>query len=424
MTLTSYALAVGAVFLRFSAAVFVAAGSSCETQCGNVLSSTSQADVDCEESSFTNSAGVVWENCLNCESTSTYYTTTKNSTITDLQAMLYNMRYATSYCLFEGGLGSNPCMTNTACGPLQSAIEYDSLATGQSSYGYCSLWISSQVPKCEACLQAMTNGHYLTNYINILDGACVMQPSAGSTLALVGSIFSTTAVTNVTTPTPTATFTTPSNKVGPLTIGGLVGVVIGGVAALLGCAGFWVVMSGKRKRKAYLRNREERMKNWPSPAVGGEMFETPISQRPLRGWDESPISVTTDRTYPRYFSPYSSQYNSPVSAVDGPGKVAWPKEQPMNIGMALSPDSENNPHWGDHKGKDKVDNPEPEIDHESYEMQEGINSAGGYGEYVPRVQQQAPILGHPGYGRSERSSSEHQVSDLSDGEDQKRRRGF
>lgn len=229
--------------------------------------------------------------------------------------------------------------------------------------------------------------------MNILDGACKMQPAAGSTLAIQGNIFSNDDVT-VTTPTPTASVT-PSGPSGPLSLGAIVGVAIGGVAFILGVVGFCIVMNGKRRRRAYLRRREEQKKNWPSPSGAGEMFETPVSQRPLRSWDESPISIATDATYPRYFSPYSSQYNSPVSAVEAAKQHHWPTPATQNIGVALSPDGEQTHYsWGDKKGKEKV-----QEDVDSYEMQEGINSGGGIDDYYPPPPAQAPVLNHPGYGR-------------------------
>jgi hypothetical protein len=166
------------------------------------------------------------------------------------------------------------------------------------------------------------------------------------------------------------------------------------VAALLGVAGFCIVTNGKRRRKAYLRRREEQVKNWPSPGGGGEMFETPISQRPLRGWDESPVSAATDRPYPRYISPYSSQYNSPVSAIEGPSHGNWPAEKTQNIGVALSPNAAPTDHWADKKGKDKLEDTK-----DAYEMQEGVHSGGGLNQYVPPPPPVAPVLGHPGYGR-------------------------
>lgn len=266
-----------------------------------------------------------------------------------------------------------------------------------------------------------------------------MKPPAGITLSLEGEIFSETDIVNVTLPKATSEFRS-HGPAGPLSLGQIVGVVIGGVLVILAIMGFCVVMNGKRRRKAFLRRREAQHKNWPSPPAGSEMFETPVSQRPLRNWDgspvsqrplrnwdESPISAVTDPAYPgRYFSPYSSQFTSPVSAADRPGgggdhqhhHVGWPAEKAQhhsynNIGVAISPESEHghNAFWGDKKGKDRVSQPPPAQPHDGYgnadeyEMQEGVSSAGGYtGHHEPQQHQQyyqntAPVLEHPGYGR-------------------------
>ena len=232
----------------------------------------------------------------------------------------------------------------------------------------------------------------------------------------------------MTAPTPTSDFVSDASHVGGLTYGAVAGIVIGAVVLVLALVGCGVVLNGKRKRRAYLRQRERMHKQWPGGAPGGgrvggggEMFETPISQRPLRGtgWADSPISATTDHSYPQYpqyFSPYTSQYNSPVSAAEAQGPhVAWPAEkaqqqqQLQNIGVALSPDDEGvNPgaaYWSDAKGKDRAafgsaDGGAGE-DREGYELQEGINSGGGhqYPYVPPPPPPQAPMLNHPGYGR-------------------------
>lgn len=251
--------------------------------------------------------------------------------------------------------------------------------------------------------------------IDVLDGACSEQPELGATLSIDGDIFSMEDV-NVTGPAATATFVSDAHN-GPLTHGAIAGIAIGGLCGVLILLGCCVVLNGKRKRKAYLRQREQLRKAWPSPLAGsgGEMFETPISQRPLRGWGDSPISApATETSFPRYVSPYSSQYNSPVSAGGGPGAMVWPQEKLQNIGIALSPETEAEDrdaeqHWTDHKGKEKDLQREAYMrrdaymETEGYELQEGINS-GGYQHTHPLPHpsqyQQAPVLAHPGYGRN------------------------
>jgi hypothetical protein len=203
-------------------------------------------------------------------------------------------------------------------------------------------------------------------------------------------MFSSTAV-QISTPSPTASVNPDWFDHGPISLGAKVGIAIGGLVALLIVLGCCVVMNGKRRRKAYLRRIDTQMANngWPgSPtaAAHGEMGQTPgrapfrgyddtpLSQRPLRGWDDSPMTANSDKTFPRTFSPYSSQYNSPVSAQDMPN-IQWP---PMalganpGIGVAVSPEGSGDHRQGskDAKGKGLV---------EFYEMHEveGVDNGSG-----------------------------------------------
>ncbi|CAJ2507523.1 Uu.00g087090.m01.CDS01 [Anthostomella pinea] len=387
--------------LRSTAALLVTQGSQCAPKCGNVPTTTDDQIV-CDESAYGTSNGAVFESCVNCESTSSYVTTIGTQEVSDLQAMLYNMRYTTNKCLFQK---QGVCATSFACENIMEAIQYGNLSSSVSAYGYCSQWTDFRLDKCSGCLLA-AGEHYLNNFVSILSGACrlLLQPPA--TIPLDGAIFSTTLV-NVTDPSATATYTPSATD--PLGYGGIAGVVIGGIVFLLMLIGCGVVVNGKRRRKAYLRRREEHVKNWPNPNGGGgpngEMFETPTSQRPLRGWEDSPISAATQTTFPPYFSPYASQYNSPVSAVEGagPSQSAWPSvEKARNVGVALSPDRDASfTHWGDGKGKERADTDQGMMHTESdeYELQEGVNSAGGYAFPLPPpppLPAQAPTLSHPG----------------------------
>ncbi|KAI1813535.1 hypothetical protein GGS20DRAFT_473826 [Poronia punctata] len=386
-------------------AVFVAPDSPCATNCGNVLDSTAEDQIECSDSSYGSTAGKVFQSCVACESTSPYETTSSsNRNVSDLQAMLFNMRFATSKCLFHLEAGG-PCSLDPACGHLKKALEYGNLSSTVSPYGFCSLWSDFELDKCTRCLAA--DKHYIRNFISILSGACYLRPEPPQTLPIEGDIFS-TDLANVTDPIPTGS-THANARVGPFTYGALAGVVIGGIAVLLIFVGCGVVLNGKRRRKQYLRRREEQMKQWPSPGAGGEMFETPVSQRPLRGggWSDSPVSAaTTEGTYPypRYFSPYATQFDSPVSAIEGPSQMTWPVEKARSIGLALSPDHDGSESkWGDRKGKDKADGG---ADDDGYELQEGVNSAGGHGNPTPlKYSGHAPVLNHPGYGRQGQTPS-------------------
>ncbi|KAI1123305.1 hypothetical protein F5Y10DRAFT_252108 [Nemania abortiva] len=377
-------------------AVYVAHNSPCAVNCGNVPDTTPDQIV-CDDGDYGTTSGKVFNQCVSCESTSTYEIASGNQTESDLQAMLFNMRYTTTQCLFD--LESSQCSTPLACGRLQDALQYGNLSSSVTPYGYCSIWSDYDLDKCTDCLLA-DDKTYIRNFISILSGACQLQLQPPNTIPLTGSIFSNTLV-NVTSPTNTAAVHA-HNHVGPITTGALAGIIIGGIAFLLILLGCGVIINGKRRRKNYLRRREAQTKNWPSPQAAGEMFETPLSQKPLRGgWGDSPVSAATHDgayPYPRYFSPYATQFDSPVSAVEGPSQMTWQAEKAQSIGVALSPDHDEPEFpWGDRKGKEKVNDSS-----EGYEMQEGVGSAGGYGypdPVPPHIPNEAPMLNHPGYGR-------------------------
>ncbi|KAI0150185.1 hypothetical protein GGR57DRAFT_473085 [Xylariaceae sp. FL1272] len=378
--------------------MLVATNSPCEKSCGNVLDGLSADQVVCDDAAYSSSfSGQVFKSCVTCETTSTYLATDGNQTQSDLGSMLWNMRYAANQCIFHSN-DYQICSTSRACEPFKAALEYGNFSTSVLPYGYCSQWGDADfLTKCSNCLLA-SNSPILRNFISVLDGACTELVQPPNLISLDGgSIFSNSKV-NVTESAATEAVHT-HNTVGPLTYGALAGIVIGGVVVLLALVGCGVVINGKRHRKRYLRKREDQMRNWPTPqAGGGDMFETPISQRPLRGggWGDSPISAATaDGSFPqgRYFSPYSSQYNSPVSAVDGPGNMMWPQDKAHSIGVAISPDNDASySPWSDHKGKDR----------------ERAGNNNGYGtEDIelngpishPHEVYNPPILRHPGYGR-------------------------
>lgn len=331
------------------------------------------------------------------------------------------------------------------------------------------------VAKCRGCLVPLENSELklqaVANYITVLDAACIQKPKPGSLLSIQGQVVSNNDII-ITTPEPTYA-SVPSQDYGPVSLGARVGIAFGGLAFILVIVGFCIVWNGKRRRRAFLRDLERRNadQGWPHPKTrygggGGDMFETPVSQRPLRSWDESPVSAgpepNLDRPLPRYFSPYSSQYNSPVSATDAasssaagaiwppappqqrleqiiqehspahgsppPAFTQWPSpaqeklmmqmhhEQRQNeiaIGLALGGDDaslrskNSNPNLGpygsngyplDKKGKERD---------ESYEMVEspynsGSSSGGGdpnAARYQMPAEPNAPVLHHPGYGR-------------------------
>lgn len=380
-----------------------------------------------------------------------------------------------------------PELTSTcsrACGVLKNAVQFGNFSTNVGAYDYCQHWDFSELTNgCEQCLRA-SDADYIANMVALLQVGCNQKPAPGTTVAVEGGIFSTTLLQEGT-PTPDSSWTGDDDS-GPLSLGAKVGIAIGGLCFALAVAGFCIVCNGRRRRRAYLRKLEMRQKDagWPHPGGRGggggsssgggggggvihrgpDMNETPLSQKPLRGWDDSPLSATaTDTSYGRYFSPYSSQYNSPVSAAGTPAIMAqqWPSfhdhlspqgyhdasqhafpsaaqektmqdrydaeaeaaaaaagagpssHQPIHIGVALGGDEPSlrtepsNPSF-------RTQRSDHNAAAEEYELHEvssagGSSSAGGAGapmmghsdSFKNRLARGnvAPVLQHPGYGR-------------------------
>lgn len=221
-------------------------------------------------------------------------------------------------------------------------------------------------------------------------------------MAVDGDIFSTDYI-NVTDPTPRATVDPDWFDNGPLDVGAKAGIAAGGVVFILIIAGCCVVWRGKRRRRAFLRNYEARQgnrKGWPSPLVTSgmkEVSDTPLSQKPLRNWNDSPQSSQSEQHFPRYFSPYSSQFNSPVSASDGQ-QPQWPPLNPQqqmqqqamnhNIGLALGGDDSSVDNGA--KGKERQ---------ESYEMHHVDPGYNGEDHFSSPSSDQQSYFTH-GHGRT------------------------
>ncbi|KAM0237885.1 hypothetical protein ACHAP5_008836 [Fusarium lateritium] len=318
-------------------AILVADNSPCGTLCGNVLDATTADDIVCQEDDYKSGAGIVYQQCVACELSSDYHTK-KNET--DLQWLLYNVRYAVSYCLF--GVPDNekiintPCLTSKACGPFRQAVEHKNLSSNIESYEYCDDWPvhdTLDFDGCTDCLRAGDN-HYLANFFTLLQAGCEQKPAPGVEISIEGGVFSQDIV-NVTEPSPVASLDPDWLDQGPISLGAKVGIAAGGVAFILFILGFCIVWRGKRRRRAFLRQLENRPRakgGWPTPLnISNDMRETPLSQKPLRSWDESPVSARSEHTFPRYISPYGSQFSSPVSATElqlAQWPVMHPNQQP------------------------------------------------------------------------------------------------
>ncbi|GAB1314078.1 hypothetical protein MFIFM68171_04288 [Madurella fahalii] len=457
MQITTARLSItAAVSAPLAASLLVAPDSPCSKFCGNVLSSTAADEMVCDSGALANTGkGLVWEQCVDCLLTSTHVSGNQ----TDLQWLLYNLRFNMGYCLFDSPTDS-PCKTRTACGELEDAIKYQNFTPAVGVYDYCKNWEQDFVPKCSPCLEVLEDGHYLVNYMMILEAACEQKPSPGSTVSIQGDPFGTDTVVIVE-PQPTYA-TVPSPDYGPVSLGARVAIAFGAFAFILAIIGYCIVCNGKRKRRAFLRNLQHHH-GGPHPSSryggggGGDMFDTPVSQKPLRGWgNESPITAYAESPYTRYFSPYSSQYNSPVSGPEsaGPSPVNWPAlttQQQLDqlVSQRQSPVQSSSPRvftrWptaGQEKSlmqmQAEFDKQQNEIatraapggdeaglrskvwklDHNGYPIDvkgkgrdevyevESPNGNNGHNDTVGRqdvhrmpTEPQAPVLHHPGYGR-------------------------
>jgi hypothetical protein len=241
--------------------------------------------------------------------------------------------------------------------------------------------------------------------LTTLNAACIQQPTPGNTVSIQGSLFSTTPV-NITSPTPTPTGVNYTN--GSLTLGAKIGIAAGGVVVLLSIAGFCIVWNGKRRRRQYLRKVQEQSgyNDWRKnnsftpedglrggpfaqratpPMSSAAFFDSPDSQRPLNPpWaakveDESPVSAFGEKAY---FSPYSSQYSSPISATDHlPVAMEWPIDRKGSLGGGRTSGRSMSGRNGSGRMQSRSRSREKKGD--QFEMQDV-----------------APVLLHPGHGRA------------------------
>ncbi|KAG5916712.1 hypothetical protein E4U42_007546 [Claviceps africana] len=438
-----------AALLPVARAILCPAGSQCSSSCGNVLDKTSPDDLVCDQGAFSSDpTGQLFASCVDCQRSSTYHAANDS----DIQSMLYNLRYALSYCLWGKVPSRNPkvvdtpCITTKACGPFQDAVQYQNLSSKYDAYQYCEIWPTDDIPDfqgCTDCLQAEGRS-YLANFVIALQAGCQQKPSPGLYIGLDGEIFSPTAV-QISSPSPTATLDPAWFDNGPVTLGAKVGIAIGCIVGFLILLGCGIVWNGKRRRRAFLRRLDAKYAQggWPAPNKQYEMGEamkqqqqqqqqqtpfrayndTPVSQRPLRGWndtpvsqppsrglDESPLPASSEPAFSKYISPYTSQFNSPTSIHDAQ-VVSWPPAAlapNRQIGLETTTKTSEGPaggaHWSprsaasEDKGKYKME--------EAYEMHEVDTSvsdctisAGGRSPHDQNHKNQAPVLGHPGFGR-------------------------
>ncbi|CAG8977757.1 hypothetical protein HYALB_00010978 [Hymenoscyphus albidus] len=395
-------LAIITTFASSVGALQSLGNSPCATQCGNILSSTSGFDIECQDARYYVTPGSIFQACVSCQLASKYVDPQTKQT--DLQWGLYNLRYAVSWCLFgypnNNHTDSTPCTTSFSCGLVQSGFEFDSLNPASSQYGYCTQYHPNDVLSCNNCLKLQQGKFYLNNFATALDAACQQQPAPGQTISVEGNVFSDIKL-NISTPKPDDGGT--YSPMGGLSVGAKAGIAVAALIVLLAITGFCIIWKGRRRRRRILqqRQRESGYADWRthhnfeqaevhggsgpgdaqmqdgSSSAGG-FFDSPASTRPLvnsRPWapanreEESPLSAVGEKAY---FSPYSSHYSSPVSPEQQMAMGTWSPDRKGSVGFGRSQT----------RNVDNIERVEREPDGDRIEMQNV-----------------APVLLHPGNGR-------------------------
>lgn len=96
-----------AAVVRHVSALLVAENSPCEIKCGNVLDATTSADVVCKPDDYGSvSAGIIFDQCVNCEATSPYTSGERLRRTSDLGSMLCtSARHVSRQCPLTISLG-------------------------------------------------------------------------------------------------------------------------------------------------------------------------------------------------------------------------------------------------------------------------------------------------------------------------------
>ncbi|KFZ23399.1 hypothetical protein V502_02122 [Pseudogymnoascus sp. VKM F-4520 (FW-2644)] len=322
---------VAAGFVGQSAAIRAVASSPCASLCGDVTSTTG-SDILCTAADLHTNKGQAFSKCVSCQMTSTAMDSKTGDT--DLKWVLYNLRYAMSSCMWgfpgNSSVQNTPCLTSRACEPFQGNLQYEGLSPNISTYDYCpNMPQGDLVAKCTKCIQ-QGDQTYLSNYFTTIVGGCNLQN--GAPVHLNKPLFGADYVT-VTVATSSNDSESTSNS--PImSLGTRIGIAIGGLCVLLALIGITIVCCGKRRRRARLAERQRRADEYTGFGSTNRVLPAP---RVTTKWEsnmsgvqeESPMSANAYLNDKPGFSPYSSQYNSPVSARDAvaPQQWEWPQQQ-------------------------------------------------------------------------------------------------
>ncbi|KAK8917936.1 hypothetical protein VCV18_009262 [Metarhizium anisopliae] len=226
---------------------------SSNTRAGDIVCADGQFDADAD------AAGRKLRTCLACLQGSTYTQGGEG----DQAWFLYNLRYALDRCVFGypnasaiAGATSSPCVTPESCGALAAALKSDITRPGAvSAFAYCDVDAGAATgmyfESCLQCVQADGQHAYLSNFLVVLEAACLQRPPASLLVGVNETVFSRHTIA-VTQPSPPASSSPPASHAA-LSTPAIVGVAIVGVAALAllsGCAYMQVRKRQNRRSRA------------------------------------------------------------------------------------------------------------------------------------------------------------------------------
>jgi hypothetical protein len=148
---------------------------------------------------------------------------------------------------------------------------------------------------------------------------CQQKPSSGALLGLDGSLFSSDPVQiTVSTGGGTSSSSSSSSKSssGSMSLGAEIGIAITAVVILLLIAGTVVICYGKKRRAAKLAARSPRSQRDSYHRFGAGPTPPTPTWATSSAADDTPVTAGGYDSEKHAFSPYTSQYNSPVSARD------------------------------------------------------------------------------------------------------------
>ncbi|KPM41339.1 hypothetical protein AK830_g5244 [Neonectria ditissima] len=253
-----------ALFLLRVTALQVTPNSPCASFCmdssdldrsDSRASTTDGDDIVCTDDGYLREkTGQKFQRCLSCLQDSDFQRGDEN----DQDWFLYNLRYSFDYCIFgypnATDVGSNPCMTSEACGPLEAAMKQGMTdPDDRAQYDYCEAdnkaMLSSAYDNCYACVRADRTHTYLSNFLVALEAGCEQQPAPGKTIGLNDTVFAESGIQMMDASASAAA------DPGKLATTAIAGIAIGAFVAVLILIGCVYMQIRKRKNRTARANR-------------------------------------------------------------------------------------------------------------------------------------------------------------------------